>query len=859
VTSLLTRTGSGRPSLSQLPGMSEETPHKRRPAKLLAMIVLSAIGGLLLAVMALPIVGGIGVTAKASADFFNDLPSSLTTPPLPERSVVLDRNGNQIATLHGPEDRVTVPFSDIPVAMRHAIVAIEDRRFYEHHGIDYRGIIRAAFTNQESGEVTQGGSTLTQQYVKNVLLESATNPAEVKAARERSVQRKIREARYALALERKYSKDQILANYLNIANFGDGAYGVEAASQHYFGIHAKQLNIVQSALLAGIVNSPAAYDPKLHPKAALARRQLVLEQMAVSKYITPAQLRFGKTFPLGLTKTYVRESDGCESAGSAAYFCSYVRNTLLDDPKFGATAEARQRRLFEGGLTIKTSLDPTIQAQAQNAVDTLVPAGGRIATADVVMQPGTGEVLAMAINRKYADTTDHLPVYGVVNGKTVASADQFDTKFNFATQGAYQAGSTFKMFTLAAALEKGLSTATSFLSPGCIYLANFGDNPLYPGQCASDTPGVISPYGEGYTNSDPAEAGVYNMAAATGSSVNTYFVQLEKKVGLQPVRDMAVRLGVQSHSLDDMSKIGGSLTLGAKEVSPLDMATGYATIAAHGLRCYPKPVVSMTGSNGKAIPYAGAGPCKQVLAPGIADTVTSLLENVIINGTGSNNGQIGRPAAGKTGTTDHHYDAWFVGYIPQLVTAVWLGDARSPSLYPMEYSSTTPDGTIIGGIQNGSVFGGDMPTRVWAQTMKAASVNLPLEDFPPPDQQVITGITSPVPSVGGLDVGSASAALASAGFTPISGGTVFSPLPPGTVAYTAPAGGSTASQGSGVTIFTSGGPEPPPPTVAPTKKPTTKPTKAPVAKPTTKAAGGAAAGGGAATGGTAGTKTGTKP
>ena len=266
MTSTLTPPNGGKQALMGMPGMQEQIRH-HRPAKLLAMLVLSTIAGLLVAVLALPIIGGLGVTAKASADFFNDLPTNLVTPPLAQRSVILDADGNKIATLHGTEDRVLVPFADIPVTMRHAIVAIEDRRFYEHHGVDYKGLIRAALKNQESGTVTQGGSTLTQQYVKNVLLESANTPAEVKAATDRSVQRKLREARYALALERKLTKDQILANYLNIANFGDGAYGVEAAAQHYFGIHAKQLNVVQAALLAGIVNSHDGLRPQIAPES----------------------------------------------------------------------------------------------------------------------------------------------------------------------------------------------------------------------------------------------------------------------------------------------------------------------------------------------------------------------------------------------------------------------------------------------------------------------------------------------------------------------------------------------------------------------------------------------------------------
>ncbi len=850
MTSTLSPPSGGKPSVASLPGMAEET-HHHRSAKLLAILVLSGIAGLLVAVLALPLIGGLGVTAKASADFFNDLPTNLVVPPLAQRSVIEDRDGNKIATLHGTEDRVSVPLSDIPVVMRHAIVAIEDRRFYEHHGVDYKGILRAALTNQENGSVTQGGSTLTQQYVKNVLLESATTPAEIKAATDRSVQRKLREARYALALERKLTKDQILANYLNIANFGDGAYGVEAAAQHYFGIHAKQLNVVQAALLAGIVNSPTAYDPKLHPKAALDRRQLVLDQMVVSKYLTSAQAKYAKSFPLGLSKAYVPSADGCEPAGSAAFFCSYVRGQLLTDPSFGPTADARERRLFEGGLTIKTSLDPKVQAAAQNAVDTVVPPGGRIGTATVVLQPGTGQVLAMAVNRVYGDTTDHLPVYGTVNGKHVESADRVHTKFNYATAPSFQAGSTFKLFTLASALEQGLSTSTTFKSPACVYLANFPyGNPLNPGAaCISDTPGVIAPPGVGYANAGDSESGTFNMTQATAQSVNTYFVQLEKKVGVPTVRAMAQRLGVLSPSLDGDAALVGSLTLGSREVSPLDMATAYATVAAHGLRCYPKPVLSMVNNDGKAVAYTGPPKCQQVLKPQIADTVTQLLTGVIQYGTGAANGQIGRPAAGKTGTTDQHYDAWFVGYTPQLVASVWVGDARNPTLYPMEYPgyiapgqtvSTIPDGTVVGGVTQQPVFGGDLPTRVWANEMIAASQGMPVENFPPADVATELGISAPIPGVVGEDVGSATAALTAAGFTVIDGGPTPSSYPVGSVAYTNPGYGS-APAGSAITIYESSGPPPAPVVVVPTPAPTTKApvVKTPVkpvtpVKPTTK-------------------------
>ena len=704
--------------------------------------------------------------------------------------------------------------------MRHAIVAIEDRRFYEHHGVDYKGLIRAALTNQENGSVTQGGSTLTQQYVKNVLLESATTPAEQKAATDRSVKRKLREARYALAIERKLSKDQILTNYLNISNFGDGAYGVEAASEHYFGIHAKQLNVVQAATLAGIVNAPSSYDPKLHPKKALSRRNLVIDQMVVSKYLTEAQAKYAKTFPLGLSTAYKPSSDGCEAAGSAAFFCDYVRTTLLNDPKFGATKEVRaapalRRRPDDQDLDRPDHAGAGAERGGHDH-----PAGRPRRDGDRRHAAGHRQ---RARDGGQPDLRRHhrpSPVLrqGPEDRKIVESKDRIHTKYNYATSyPGFQPGSTFKMFTLAAALEKGLSTSTSFFSPGCIFLTNFGDNPTGGNsQCISDVPtaigGQLPPFGVGYSNSDPAEAGIYNMASGTAASVNTYFVQLEKKVGLGPVRDMAKLLGVRSPSLNGPADgLGGSLTLGSQEVSPLDMATAYATIAAHGLRCWPKPVLSMT-SGGKKVDYSGPGKCQQVLKAGIADTVSSLLEGPIQHGTATNNGQIGRPAAGKTGTTDNHFDAWFDGFIPQLAAAVWVGDGRSPTKYPLQVTvddagrcCRDPD---LGPVRAGLRW---RPTHDHlGNFMRAASANLPVIDLPPPDNSVVIGVQRLVPNVAGMDIVSATNALTAAGFTPSRAVPRFSSYPPGTVAFTTP-GRLPRRRGQPGRIIVSSGAAPPPP------------------------------------------------
>ncbi len=770
--------------LLALPGMLEEDLRPRK-VRLLSMLALSVVGGLLLAILCLPLVGGVGLGAKSTADTFNDLPAELFAPPLPERSVVLDRNGTPIAALHGDQDRQNVPLARIPVPMRQAIVAIEDRRFYDHHGVDYKGVLRAAVSNQENGEITQGGSTLTQQYVKNVLITLANTDAGRQAAQERSIKRKLREARYALALEKKLSKDQILTNYLNIAYFGDGAYGVAAAAQHYFGKDISTIDVAEAALLAGLVQNPNAYNPKLHPAEAKQRRDVVLAAMGSSGFLVPDAVKYASAVPLNVRKG-TTVSDGCEAAGSAAFFCQYLRATLLSDPAFGPTPEERQRKLFEGGLQIRTSLDPAVQAAAQSAADAIIPAGNRVATAVVILQPGTGEVQAMAVNRVYAPTDDGKP--------TGTTADRVHTKLNYALRP-FQPGSTFKVFTLAAALDQGMPLSTTYNAPNC-YTSRVFSNPS--GGC--------------FHNASDGEGGVFSMSQATWHSVNTYFVQLEERVGVLKVRDMAKKLGVASPRLNQVQEGDGSLTLGAFEVTPMDMATAYATLAAHGKRCTAKPVLAVQ-ERGKKSAYVGPGRCDQVLDPAVADDVSSVLQGVIREGTAAANGPIGRPAAGKTGTTEENRSAWFVGYVPQLAAAVWVGDYRSPDQYPLRYSATTPEGVPVPGWGQGTVFGGGLPAQVWSRAMRAATQNLPLENFPPPDHTLARGSAPSAPSGPSR------------------------PAPPPAPAPAAAAPPSPAPSPSSAAPKPSASPKPPttkpkPTTAQPSPKPTaTKPKPTPKAKP----------------------------
>jgi membrane peptidoglycan carboxypeptidase len=660
--------------------------------------------GVVLALLMFPLVGGLGLFAKSSADHFLDLPSDLVTPPLPQSSRILAADGTQIALLRGSTNRTVVNLADIPLVMRHAIVDIEDERFYQHGGVDLRGVARAALRNSEAGDVTQGGSTLTQQYVKNVLLQSARTPQERAQAAGTSLDRKLQEARYAVALEQNFSKDEILARYLNIAYFGDGAYGIGTAASHYFGKAVNDLTLPEAALLAGLVQSPSRYDPVRYPKVATDRRNTVLDRMRSVGDITAAQATAAEKSPLALKVTDQRSSDSCETS-TAPFFCDYVRTQLLADPALGATADERTRRLYEGGLVIHTTLQPTVQAAAQNAVNSVVGTQTKDAAAEVIIEPGTGNILAMAVNRYYGSST-------ALN----------QTKVNLITKPVFQPGSTFKAFTLAAALEDGYGLNTAFYSPSCYTSTKFPVSRTGQSDCAN-----------GYSNSDPAESGVYNMSQGTWDSVNTYFIQLEEKVGVPAVVDMAERMGVPSARLADVSPSLGTLTIGAKVVSPLDMATAYATLAAHGLRCEPRYVNAATDSSGQTIDIATPPQCQQTLSAAVADTETTILEGVITKGTGyPNAAKIGRPAAGKTGTMDDFYSAWFVGYTPQMAAAVALGDPNGPTSNPLR-------NVVAAGRTWPEVFGGDIPAIIWGQSMHDALAGQPVMQFRPADPTTARG------------------------------------------------------------------------------------------------------------------------
>ena len=754
-------------------------------ARLALALVLSMLAGVALAGLALPLFGGVGLVAQAGAQTFLDLPSALTLTTLPKATRILAKDGSQIATLF-LENRVPVKLASIPLSAQVALVAIEDSRFYEHNGIDVKGTARALARNSSSGSVQQGGSTLTQQYVKNMLLEAARGrEAAQDAARERSIKRKLQEARYALALEKTHSKAQILEGYLNIAYYGNGVYGIGTAAQHYFSEPVQRLTVEQGALLAGMVQNPSKFDPQRHPAQAKVRRDVVLARMHELGKLTDAAYNRAVHLPLRLKVTSV--SSGCEAPGiKAPFFCDYVRRYLEEGPGgavLGDTPAKRQETLLAGGLTIRTTLDPRVQGGAQAAVDQQAPAAdpsGIAAVADTV-EPGTGAVSAMAVDRRFGEKKG-------------------ETKVNYALGGSlgFQAGSTFKAFVLARALQLGISTGLTLFSP--------------QKYCPKAFPYQLPDHTCGPSNAGDSEVGTYDMVQATWRSVNTYYIQLEERTGLITPPGLAEALGVRSVDKTfggrPLPREQGSFVLGTDGVSPLAMASAYATFAAHGLYCPPVPVVSITDSNGKALPLASP-PCTQALETGVADTVTSILRGVVDGPDPLRTGlgaSIGRPAAGKTGTTTGSTAAWFVGYTPQLATAVWVGTPIPSRLVNVR----------INGQYYRQLYGGSLPASIWHQVMSTALEGVAPVDFEGASLRVSKGDVVRLPDVRGQPVDAAAQQLRDAGFgVDIGRAVAAAPVPAGAVAFTVPGSGGLVPAGSTVTIVPSNGQPPPRPAPVP--------------------------------------------
>ncbi|MGZ4693955.1 MAG: transglycosylase domain-containing protein [Acidimicrobiales bacterium] len=662
---------------------------RRRPVPRRAL--RSTMRVVVILVLGIPLLVGTAAASGFGALLFGSLPG--TVPPenptiVSEPSYVYDANGQQIATFREFDLSIPMTKEDIPQVLKDAVVAAEDRKFWTHKGIDPEGLVRAAITNYREGSTVQGGSTITQQYVKNTYLNN-----------ERSVERKLNEAVLATRLERdltdqlgsqRAAKEEILYRYLNTVYFGDGAYGAAAAAQSYFRKDVKDLNASEAAALVAIIPSPTRFAPRENLFVAEERRLEVLGEMRDQGMISDSEYDDAKAhflWPTALgdpgkptTAIWPPPDNG---ASQYPYFVDYVRRYLLAE--FDAQGKNGEDLLYRGGLRIQTTIDPHLQDLANAAVadayaravkDPDHPLGMSLVTVD----PSNGFVKAMVGGQDFGASQVNLALGTFGGGSGV------------------QAGSSMKPYTMATALEQGITPDTPLPATGAWKV---------PGCPVTRTQDCV-------INGEAAST----MGPAIAESSNTYFAQLAYDVGPTNVAKMANRLGVTG--LDPNKKdYGVGVTLGVYSVSPLDMAVGYSTFENHGVKNDPTPVVKVTDSKGTILEDNTARQGTRVLNAAIADTVTDLLRGPVTNGTASKTlADFGRPAAGKTGTTDNNADVWFVGYTPQLTTAVWIGHT---------------DGIhTLRGFGTGPVFGGTVPAQIWKAFMKPALDGLPVLDFPVP-------------------------------------------------------------------------------------------------------------------------------
>jgi membrane peptidoglycan carboxypeptidase len=756
--------------------MSSARTDRLKPASILShlgvMLAVAAVMGILVAGLAIPFAAVTGLSTRTVAEGMDKIPTDLTAEPLAQRTRLLGRDGAVLATLYD-QNRVNVPLAKVAPIMRKAIIAIEDYRYYQHGALDLRGTLRAFVTNQANDGQTQGGSSITQQMVKMTLVNQAKTKAERAAATADTYQRKINELRYAIAFEEKYPKDWILERYLNIAYFGDGAYGIEAASRHYFSKPAAELDLREAALLAGMVKNPTGYDPTNNPTRAGDRRNTVIARMAQLNVISQSEADQAAASKLGLRVTATR--NGCVSS-AAPFFCDYAIQYLLADESLGKTVDERRRLLFSGGLTIKTTVDLRFQRAADRAVSNHVnPTDGAIGGLAMV-KPGTGEVRALAQSRPMGSDRKR--------GETYLN---YVVPREYGDSNGFQAGSTFKAFVLSAAISQGIPLSTTINSPQTISLPVSSFRSCEGSMRSTE---VWSP--ENSTGFGP-----FNLYTGTQKSVNTFFAQLELRTGLcQPVK-LAKQMGVELPPGIDRVP---SFTLGVTDTNPLTMAEAYATFAARGVHCAARPVTEIRNSAGKAI-ETYPKQCQQVLRTDVADAVNDILRGVQEGGGfGATAGlALEQPSAGKTGTTNGNRAVWFIGYTPNMAAASMIAGANAQGHW------RTLNGQTVGGVYISGAHGSTNAGPVWGDAMKAIQQYLPDENFGSPNPQTIDGQSVSVPSLYGSSIAAAAASLRQAGFTPVIGPTVDSSYSAGTVAYLSPSSGSQQTTGSTVTIYVSDG------------------------------------------------------
>jgi membrane peptidoglycan carboxypeptidase len=699
--------------------------------RVLGFFTASALCGVLAASLVVPAVAAAGFGISRSITYFDSLPEELVVTPPSQSTKVLTADGQPIATFY-VENRVKVPLDQMSPYIRDAIVAIEDSRFYDHAGLDPQGILRAVISNMTTGS-QQGASTLTQQYVTNVINESllsAEKNDQVILSGQKSVGDKLREMKLAIALEKKFSKEQILEGYLNIVFFSRDAYGIEAAARYFFSTTAKELTLPQAALLAGLVNSPSFYNPALNPEKSMTRRNQVLGEMLAQGKITQADHDTAVATPIELKLNPGRQ--GCANAAMAPYFCDYISHLILNNPAYGSSLIERERKLYRGGLTIVTTLDSRLQAAAQAQVDGTAGANpDRWGASLVTIQPGTGKILAMAQN------TVFLPEPGKFDTHLNFNVDSKDAQGNDLNgAGGFQPGSTMKPFTFAQWLNEGKSLTAEVDASKRVYPLGFPwrsscGKVLGAYSTAQNNPQLgaaddLQNADEGYYRRMPINYGLYN-------SINTATFATAAQLDFCGIQKMVDAVGLHS-GLDgaqiNMHQLGN--ILGAIGVAPLHMANSFATFASDGRYCAPIALVEVTDVAGGKLP-AQTSECRNAVKPEVARGVNAVLQDVLKMGSGvyiNPKLHTQMPIAAKTGTSNNNGATWVVGYTSGLATASFFGDALDGQKRPGQ--NVTVNGTFYKRLDGYMVAGPQ-----WANYMQQVGRLYPAEPFPPPPPSMV--------------------------------------------------------------------------------------------------------------------------
>lgn len=714
----------------------------RKTDAFLKFLGLCLLAGILVAGLLFPIVGAVGVASNKASDTVDSVSAELANVAPPLVTTVTDSAGNPIATLYD-QYRIPTAANEINDAMKWALISVEDKRFLEHHGVDWLGTLRAALSNS-AGADTQGASTLTQQYVKNYLINVIyrNDPVGQQMAQEQSIARKVKEARIAIQLETKLSKDEILTDYLNVVEFSHKIYGIGAAAQAYFGTTADKLTVTQAALLAGMVNNPPAYDPWNRPEQAIQRRNLVLDRMVDNRKLAPEDGERLKAEPLGVVPDGPsKPASNCVGAGPEnGFFCQYVEDYLV-------THGMSKEDLYTGGYTIRTTMDQNANHQAKVSAETQVKKTQKnVANTLSLVRPGKNrhEVVALAANRDYGpDASKGQTTYALPSDVSNVTG----------------AGSSYKIFTTAAALEQHKAGIYSTIQTPQSYSSKVfvGGKPSCPRVALGTYAYCLSNYGEG--NYGPS----MSLQQALATSPNTGFVILEEQAGIGPVLDMARRLGMRNTMLSNAANGGsvnpngpssayqmsqqkyygpegpnktgfGSFTLGVSPTSGLELANVAATIMSGGVWCPPTPINSVTDRFGRPGSPLHEDPCEQAVPEGLANTLAVGMSKDITEGTAHAAAAAAnwtRPAIGKTGTTDVSGSAAFVAAVPQLAGAamVFRPDFPIGGLIDGGVGNVT----AVQGTGNGNMFGGNTPARTWFGAMTAILANEPVLPLPPSD------------------------------------------------------------------------------------------------------------------------------